>query len=153
MRSIILRAAALVLALSLIAPAAAQDPRLAQLMVAAGQGDAAGVEKLLNSGVDPNLKDQLGFTALIMAPRGGNAQVVKLLLAKGADANAKSGLLGYTALMGAAAAGNLEMVKALLASGARVNTRNDDGVTALAFAEQNGAPAVINLLKQQGATK
>jgi ankyrin repeat protein len=45
------------------------------------------------------------------------------------------------------------MVGALIAQGAKINDRNDDGVTALSFAEQAGKPRTVTFLKAHGGTK
>jgi ankyrin repeat protein len=63
-------------------------------------------------------------------------EVVKDLLAKGADVNAKENIVGLTALMDAALHGNAEVVRALLAKGADVNAKTKNGRTALSFAEK-----------------
>jgi ankyrin repeat protein len=131
----------------------AQEDLTSELMAAAGNGETAEVKTLLDRGANVNARDSYGFTALIFAAKSGNSSTVRLLLTRGADVNAKSKLLGYTALMNAAAFGNEEMVGALIAQGAVVNVRNDDGVTALSFAEQAGKPGIIKLLKAHGGTK
>ena len=47
------------------------------------------VRDLLKQGVDVNVKDRNGKTALMEATRHGHADVVRLLLDKGSDVNAK----------------------------------------------------------------
>ena len=65
---------------------------------AAGSGDVAALESMINSGVDVNAKDaSFGHTALIIASRRGHLPVVDLLLTKGADVNATDNY-GNTAL-------------------------------------------------------
>jgi ankyrin repeat protein len=70
--------------------------------------------------------------------------VVKLLLAKGADIEAKD-ILHLTPLMWASKNGQAEMVKLLLNCGARRNIRNSSGQTALDLAKDY--PAIIALLR------
>ena len=57
-------------------------------------------------------KITMGWTALMVAARYGHLEVVKVLLAKGADVNAKDNA-GNTALMVAAKYGHPEVVKIL----------------------------------------
>lgn len=65
-------------------------------------------------------------------------EMVKLLIAHGADVNQKN-FRGATALMGAAAAGPASVVKYLIEKGADVNARDKDGATALMTAEHRQA--------------
>lgn len=65
---------------------------------AAGAGDIATIQTMLENGTDVNAKDDtFGHTALIIASRKGRSEVVELLLAKGADSNAADNY-GQTAL-------------------------------------------------------
>ena len=90
-------------------------------------------------------------TALLLeAARDGHAEVVRLLLAAGADVNAQN-QFGYTALMGAAFHGHFEVVRLLLAAGADVNTQDQGGSTALILAAINGHAEVVRLLLAAGA--
>ena len=50
----------------------------------------AGVKALLAKGANVNAADEEGHTALIFAAFNGRAETVKLLLAAGADPNAKA---------------------------------------------------------------
>jgi ankyrin repeat protein len=63
-----------------------------------------------------------GTTMLMRAAEGGRASVVRALLKKGVDVNARDGH-GRTALMLTAARGHLQVVKLLLAAGADPNLR------------------------------
>ena len=60
-----------------------------ELMAAANKGDLAKVKDLVEKGAYPNFHDAGGSTPLIEAVYGGHAEVVKFLLEKGADANAR----------------------------------------------------------------
>jgi len=82
----------------------------------------------------------------MMASQNGYAELVRLLLGKGADINVKSNE-GITALWAAAHEGNIEVVKLLLEKGADVNAkRTSDGQTALYAAWQKGCTDVVMLL-------
>ncbi len=67
------------------------------LTKAAFNGDPYRVNQLLNSGADPNSRNDNGHTALMMASINGNTEVVKALLKYGADKNLRS-RVGWTAL-------------------------------------------------------
>lgn len=86
---------------------------------------------------------------LISAAERGDAAVVKVLLAKGADVNAKDDG-GRTALMTASDNGHLDVVKALLAKGADVNATASNGWTALMAASYNGHVDVVKTLLAKG---
>ena len=106
-----------------------------------------------------------GLTPLMNAAAAGNVDVVRLLLARGADVNtvasAKSpfvkngpiGLASFTALTVAAAYGGPETIQALLDHGANVNARDSRGMTPLmlAISTDRADPRVIRLLLAKGA--
>lgn len=64
-------------------------------------------------------------------------ETMELLLARGADPNARQ-QLDYTALHGAASRGDVEMAKLLLAHGADRNARGSDGLSAADVARKYG---------------
>jgi ankyrin repeat protein/preprotein translocase subunit SecA len=90
--------------------------------------------------------------ALYKAAEQGQVDVVKLLLASGADPNMlnNNSLLGYTPLHIAAEQGQLAVVKLLLAS--EINTEVGDkyGKTPLHVAAEQGQLAVVKLLLANG---
>ncbi|MGD8989558.1 MAG: ankyrin repeat domain-containing protein [Syntrophobacterales bacterium] len=102
---------------------------------AAFNGDTKAVEALLAEGADVNVKDGIGFTALFGAARSGYTEIVKLLLANGADPNVKLPTSGTTALMYAVYGGRNQVVIVLLAKGAEINAKDNEGLTALEYAE------------------
>jgi uncharacterized protein len=133
-----------------------------KLTKAAYKGDAAEVELLLKNGADPNDR-QMGITALMTACNRGHVDVVRSLLDKGADVNAKD-WEGWTALMAAAAGAAhdnnqnkeercLEIVELLIDRGANVNQKGRRFQTALKDADDAGHNRVKELLIQHGATK
>tara|TARA_B100000424_G_C22911368_1_gene484863 strand:- start:668 stop:1174 length:507 start_codon:yes stop_codon:yes gene_type:complete len=70
-----------------------------ELIDAAKNGNIERVREYLDSGADPNFReDSLGNTALIEASWEGNSDIVKLLLDNGADTNIRDNY-GDTALM------------------------------------------------------
>jgi hypothetical protein len=70
-----------------------------QLQDAARKGDAPAVTRLLDEGVDVNTKYRYNATALFFACDAGHLDVVKVLLARGADVNVKDTFYGLTPLM------------------------------------------------------
>ncbi|MBQ7069621.1 MAG: ankyrin repeat domain-containing protein, partial [Synergistaceae bacterium] len=86
-------------------------------------GSAQEVITAIKYGVDVNVKDNDGWTALMRAADNGNAEAVNILIKAGADVNAKNNYYGSTALMIAARQGNAETVNALIKAGADVNAK------------------------------
>jgi uncharacterized protein len=84
------------------------------LSLAATNGNAAMIEKLLKAGEDANaVVSETGDTVLMLAARTGKPDAVAMLLNHGADVN-KTNATGQTALMWAAAERNSAAVQVLI---------------------------------------
>jgi ankyrin repeat protein len=95
------------------------------MQLAAINGNASMIEKLLKAGAKPNASlSKFGDTALMLAARTGKVDAVKVLLDNGAEANVVETWGGTTPLMWAVAERNLDTVKMLIAHGANVNARS-----------------------------
>lgn len=53
------------------------------------RGDVKAAKKAIDRGVDVNVRNKVGWTPLHAASRGGQVRVSELLLARGADVDAK----------------------------------------------------------------
>jgi uncharacterized protein len=131
------------------------------LYLAAVNGDAAVMARLLDAGEDANaVLTAEGETVLMLTSYTGNPAAVKLLLDRGAEPNAQQ-LRGQTALMWAAAEGHAEVVKLLLDRGAdaglsstastKPERRPPGGMTALLFAARQGKVDAARALLDGGA--
>jgi len=155
---------ALVLVLSVSSRAFPQSPEEAQkelqrlnipytseeFIRRARQGDEAAVDLFLDAGIDPDIRDKHGRTALVLATREGNMDVIKTLLDKGADIDArKEG--GWTSLTWAASEGYFEVVQLLLESGADVDAEDKSGATVLMRAASLGHTEIVTALLDKGA--
>ena len=107
------------------------------------------VRQPLNSGADPNMRDENSHPALMLAARAGHLEVVRLLLDNAADANAMSET-GGTALMAAAINGHSDVASVLLENGADVHAAAQ-GRTPLMHATDGGHVDVVRLLLDHGA--
>ena len=89
---------------------------------------------------------------LFEAVEKGNLALVKQLVSKGANINAKDELLGITPLHLAAEKGNLDIVKYLVTKGANVNTKDDYfSWTPLHIAARDGELEIIKYLISKGS--
>ncbi|MEM5790331.1 MAG: ankyrin repeat domain-containing protein [Syntrophobacteraceae bacterium] len=110
----------------------------------------AAVSKLIESGLDVNGRArENGFTILHFAALHGNADVVSLLLERGADPNAVDEE-GCTALMIASEKGYLDVMCLLIDFGADLEAQGDDG-SALTWAAMIGNADSVHLLLERGA--
>ncbi len=140
---------------------------------AADAGDLAKVKAFIQEGIDVNTKVH-GCTPLHCAARYGHKEVAELLIAKGADINAKD-TRGRTpialainqgrkemakllasksadvSLHTAAYIGDLQTVEKFIDGGANVDANDQTGQTALHYAAKAGQIAVAKLLIANGA--
>ncbi len=141
------------------------------LMMAISGGNVAAVEMLIKAGANVNTVEKFhNQTPLMYAAANRNGgQMVKLLLAKGADVNARAlysdwpsqvtseprtqyrPVGGLTALLYATRSGCYECVQDLLAAGADVNLPTPEGVTPLMIALDNEHNDVAKMLIEKGA--
>lgn len=106
---------------------------------------------LIEAGVDANAKDKSGFAPLHYAARYNDLNVVRALIAAGADMNTKSDKNGATALHYAVVANNEDVVKVLIECGADVNAMDEVDCSVLHYAVAGRSVNVIKALITAGA--
>ena len=108
---------------------------------------------LLERGANPNVKDEGGWTPLMMASTCEKERTVALLLRYGADPNIQDPGMGTTALMFAVMADNEREVIALLHAKADPNLRETyDSPLSLALTRSGGPRnRIAEILKRAGA--
>ncbi|MDH5682151.1 MAG: ankyrin repeat domain-containing protein [Spirochaetota bacterium] len=119
------------------------------LSQALGAGNLTKMKKLVALGADVNHKwgsDPLLYHAF----SDGRMDIVKYLLEKGANINAKSYLYRQTVLHVAARGGNLKMVKYLIKRGADLNAKDNFGRSVLHDAVHGGNLKIVNHLIDKG---
>lgn len=138
----------LLCALALSAAALAQATPVDDLVMAAEMNDPRVVLSLLLKGVDPNLTDSRGRTALFTAVREGSQKALESLLASPQTNVNAVNADGETPLMLAAIRGALPAVQALVKRGAAVNRK---GWTPLHYACSGPDNGVAAFLIKEGA--
>lgn len=116
----------------------------------AQSGRAEDVRKLLDTGVDINIKNIGGVTALMAASSGDHIDVVKLLIERGANINAATNS-GDTALAFACWKGHFRVAEFLVGKKANVNTRGGSGRSPIFVAAYFGNIEIVRLLLDHGA--
>jgi ankyrin repeat protein len=128
-----------------------KSPSGLEIHDAAEAGDLVKVKTLLKD--NPNLvfsKGKEGGVPLHWAAVKGHKDVAELLLAHGAEVDAKA-RYGITPLYLAAHKGHKNLAALLLANHAEVNTKTDKGYTPLLIAAEEGRKEVAELLLSYGA--
>ena len=124
-----------------------------QLLVAAYEGDIAGVRTLLASsggGLLLDLQDNNGASPLFAACQEGHTEVVRALLSAGAKIDLRrSG--GMAPLHVACGRGHTEVVRTMLPARAKVNLQTEEGASPLHVACQGGYMEVVRALLSAGA--
>ncbi|KAM5336517.1 M-phase phosphoprotein 8 [Glossophaga mutica] len=115
-------------------------------------GDYITVKIALNSNEEYNLdqEDSSGMTLLMLAAAGGQDDLLRLLIRKGAKVNGRQ-KNGTTALIHAAEKNFLTTVAILLEAGAFVNVQQSNGETALMKACKRGNSDIVRLVIECGA--
>ncbi|MEZ0261421.1 MAG: ankyrin repeat domain-containing protein [Alphaproteobacteria bacterium] len=111
------------------------------------------IKKALDAGADAKGTAKDSYTERRMiswAAEDGRAEVIRLLVERGADPNSGEGGR-YTPLMRVVTNGSSEAAKALLELGAKPEIKNYDGETPLLIAAKNGQGDIVRALVEHGA--
>ncbi|QDL37625.1 ankyrin repeat domain-containing protein [Rhodoferax sediminis] len=97
--------------------------------------------------IDVNVRNQQDESPLMIAALKGELDMVRELIAKGADVNKP----GWAPLHYAATGGHLEIMSLLLDNSAYIDAASPNGTTPLMMAASYGTPAAVKLLLDEGA--
>ncbi|MBV8810416.1 MAG: ankyrin repeat domain-containing protein [Acidobacteriaceae bacterium] len=117
-----------------------------RLHAAVRTGDLKELQRLLESGLDPNSPDALGNPALFYAAWMGNTEAVLLFLDHRANVNIRGKDTPGTALWYAVQADHARVVDLLVSQGARLDFRYGSGQTILHLACARGNPQIVTRL-------
>jgi hypothetical protein len=121
-----------------------------QVFDRARAGDATMLDRLLENGLTPNLRNHKGDTLLMLASYHGHQDAVRVLLKHGADPEIRNDN-GQSPIAGAAFKGDLDVVRILVEGGAEVEGASADGRTALMMAAMFNRTAIVDYLISKGA--
>ena len=143
----------LILAAFVVLTASAQtsrpiDESIPVLMSAVLSEDARAVQGLLDHGADPNQTGPLGTTALMWAVP--DLEKVRILLAHGANVNARAETDRTAFLVASSYPGTVELLKLLLEHGADLHAQDKAGATALSLAVRSADIDVVRFLADRG---
>jgi len=127
----------------------------ADIFEASKRGDLKSVQQYIENGVDINLLNDDGFTAIMLASIDGHLEIVKYLVENGANVNIKitsnEGDYWRTSLHFATLFRHLEVVKYLVENGADINATDNYHNTSLMNASEKGYKKIVKYLMESGA--
>jgi ankyrin repeat protein len=119
---------------------------ITNLMSAVANNDIQGASFFSKGGsLIVNQKNKGGATALHIACREGNPEIVRILLQNGANPNIQDNE-GWSSLMRASIVGSPQIVDMLLTSGAKANLLNQQNESAIVHATMSRCTECINLI-------
>ncbi|KAM6483960.1 ankyrin repeat-containing domain protein [Trichoderma sp. SZMC 28011] len=123
--------------------------RISELFWTVTTRDIATVSRLINEGVDINMRNYRGETPLWIAAAHGQERVVQMLVQrKDVDINAIS-ISGRSPLFWPSSRGYVGVVAILMKAGADPRLMDKDGNTAVTVAIQNGHEKLVKVLEQR----
>lgn len=141
----------LMLSVSLCHAQSSIDDLKAHYFDAAREGNVELLQAFYQAGLDGNVADEKGYTALILAAYHGHNDAVSYLLGKENINACQEDNKGNTALMGAIFKGHLSVARKLMFAQCNIDETNSQGQTALMFASLFDRQSLVSELIKQGA--
>lgn len=113
-------------------------------------GNQRAFELFMQAGVDIDMRNDVGWTPLMVSAFMGSEASAKMVLEAGADVHARDNL-GYGPMHWAAYQGYPAVIELLIAKGGDVNVKSDKGLTPLLQAAARGHAETVKLLIKRGA--
>lgn len=130
----------------------AKGASVSPFMSAVKKGEIEKVKNMLDKGMDPNVYNMGGLTALHLTISKNNAEMAQLLIDRGADVNRPAKTASATTPLDSAIAYNKpDMVSVLTRNGAQLTIEDDSGWTALHRAVEQGRVEIVQALLDAGA--
>ena len=131
---------------------------MTELLLAAYHGELDWMQNCINGGLDIHARCNSGMTALhwvvdmgMVGDGDERAEIVKLLLASGADIEATDEM-GESVLWRAVLAGNDQLVQLLIDAGANPHRADNRGTKPIDLAKSDEHKKMIAVLKKAGAS-
>ena len=121
-----------------------------EFLVKTSEGDIESVLNFIQNGVNLNVQNEKGFTALMIASEAGHLELTEELIKARANLNTQS-LLGNTALIHAITENRTDCVMKLLEAGAKCDIQGSNGETALIKALRHKRKDCFEALLDLGA--
>jgi ankyrin repeat protein len=144
------RVLAAIVSLAGLSTSSLHTREVSEIHLAASSGNLDGVEHLISSGQDVNVRDSLDRSLLWLASSNGNAHVVSRLIAEGAEVDAED-RFGVSPLVVAVKRGYADVARELLKGGAQVNSQPNSKFIPLHVAVEQADVGLVILLLAAGA--
>ena len=128
------------------------DAQVAAFHVAVFRGDVPIVRQFIKAGIQIDVPNHNGWSAVHIACNNNYTALVKLLAGSACKLNTTEPETGMTPLVIAAKQGYVGIVTMLLDIGVELDYQDDKGVTALQSACGQGRYDILSLLLEQGAS-
>lgn len=138
----------LLLAAGISASAVEPKRQVSPLHGAAAQGHLRIATRFLDLGAPVDAQDWHGATPLVHAAYYDKSDIVRLLLARGAEVNHVPSA-APTALASAVQTGDIELIRLLLSAGADPKLKDYSGTTPIVAAERAHRDAIVTLLRDE----
>jgi len=135
----------LIAVLSFAKPSMFMSDEEQRLIEAVAQNDLTTVRKLVDAGININVQDTRGRTALLIAVEGHNLKIAKVLLEAGANVNLLDDKMDSPLLL-AGAEGTVGIMKLILKAKPNFSLYNRFGGTPLIPAAERGHVDMVKLL-------